>query len=292
MQNSAFANAMLPFSPGGQTDSAKTEARVAIRKSRRKSWTEVMPRTAWEGGFDEMDEIDEETEGPGMAPVKFDDGYSIGVAAAAEAATALGVNPNAQVHFFADDPRNARAPARSGSASPDSAKSSISIDISTPSTPSCYSDDGLSEPSPSPRPLHKPTVPASILLKKSDFAPKNGRTKAGGAGRRASFQAVAAGLKKAEPLGAGGLRFKTTGGREIVLQSSYEPDEVPFDYAIDLEKGVLQVDASNDGATDGHALSIEGSGGSEALPFHAKAKSIDLNIHRLLFSYREALELV
>jgi len=202
-----------------------------------------------------MDEIDEETEGAGMAPIKFDDGYSVGVAAAA-AAAALGVNPNAQVHFFADGARNARAAARPGSASPDSAKSSISIDISTPSTPSCYSDDGLSEPSPSPRPLHKPTVPASILLKKSDFAPKNGRTKAGGAGRRASFQAasVAASLKKAEPLGAGGLRFKTTGGREIVLQSSYEPDEVPFDYAIDLEKGVLEIDAGNNGATDGHAL--------------------------------------
>ncbi|KLO09457.1 hypothetical protein SCHPADRAFT_943633 [Schizopora paradoxa] len=247
MQTSAFANAMLPFAPGSASDVAKPKAQEPVRKSRRKSWTEVMPRTAWEGGFEEMDEIDEEeTEVAAMEPVKFDEGYSFGATAAT---ITKGLDPSARVHFFeADAPGGTRASPRPKS---DSA-TSFNIDVSTPSTPSSYSDDGLSEPSPTPSPRFQPTVPASILLKKSDFTSKSDRAKAGGSGRRASFQINLGNGKKVEvEVPEGGLRFKTTGGREIVLQSSYEPDEVPFDYAIDLENGFANVDDGQEVLTDG-----------------------------------------
>jgi len=240
---------MLPFVPDDKAESAKTKAREAIRKSRRKSWTEVVLKTAWEGGFDEMDEIDEEVEETPMEPVKFDEGYSIGGTATT---AAKGGDLNARVHFFADASRKARVANRSGSVASDSG-SSMSIEISTPSTPSCYSDDGLAEPAPSPGPRYKPTVPASILLKNSDFVSKGTNVKAGGFRRRASFQPIAktVTLKKEEPF-ATGLRLQTTGGREIVLLSSYEVEEAPFDYAIDLENGLTEIrDAGNEGIADG-----------------------------------------
>jgi len=216
------AGVPYPLLPDREAESKKTKAREALRKNRRKSWTEVVPKTVWEGGFEEMDEIDEEAEEPGMEPIKFDKAYSVG----ATTASAPSSKGNAGIHSFDNVPRKVPAKSRSGSASSESSSASVSLTLSTPSTPSCYSDDGSSESPPPPRPRFQPTVPTSILLKDSDFAAKTNTV--GTVRRRPSSQPTS---KKVQPVGKI-LRVQTIGGREIVVQSSYDGDEAPFDYAI------------------------------------------------------------
>ncbi|KLO07769.1 hypothetical protein SCHPADRAFT_894380 [Schizopora paradoxa] len=215
-----------PLLPNRDEEVKKKKAREAITKSRRKSWTEVVPKTIWEGGVDEMDEIDEEVEETEMEPIKFDEKFSFGAAAAP---ALKGLDPNARVHFFENVPRNAQANARSGSASSESSLG--------PSTPPSYSDDGSLASKPTP-----------ILLKESDFRAKHGKAIKVGTPRRSS--SYRRGSKKVQT-GGNILRVQTIGGREIVVESSYGGDEVPFDYAIDLEKGVADIDISQHGAVDG-----------------------------------------
>lgn len=223
-----------PLLPNRDAEVNKKKARDALMKNRRKSWTEVVPKSIWEGGLDEMDEIDEEAEENEMEPIKFDGKFSFGAAAAPKSkALDLTLDPSARVHFFENVPRKVQANPRSGSASSDSS--------STISTPSCYSDDGVLESPPSPSRQFKPTAPASILLKESDFVAKNGKGNKAGVVRHGPSSRPSS--KKVQ-LGGKVLRVKTIGGREIVVESAYAGDDAPFDYAMDLEKGVTDIDIS------------------------------------------------
>ncbi len=71
----------FPLVPNEEVECNKRKAREVLRANRRKSWTEVVPKTTWEGGFDEMDEIIEEAKGVGMECIVFDEGYTVGAMA-------------------------------------------------------------------------------------------------------------------------------------------------------------------------------------------------------------------
>lgn len=237
-QSPAFVSSTgIPFRfmPDEEAARRKRKACQALRANRRKSWIEVVPKTFWEGGLDLADEIREEAEeGNSMEPVKFEDGYDIGASATNNY---KGIDPSTRVHFFDVAPRKVLN-SRSGSASSETSSTSLSLELSTPSTPSCYSDDGSP---PSPRRGFQPTIPASILLKETDFAVKTKKPEPASTYRRRS--SVQHGAKI--------LRVQTIGGRDIVVKSSFDGGKAPIDYALDLEKGVADIDIANDGAVDG-----------------------------------------
>lgn len=229
------------FMPDEEAARRKRKACQALRANRRKSWIEVVPKTFWEGGLDLVDEIREEAEmeeGNGMEPVKFEDGYDMSASATNNY---KGIDPSSRVHFFNVAPRKVPVNSRSGSASSETSSNSLSLELSTPSTPSSYSDDGSSVSPPSPRRGFQPTAPASILLKETDFAAKTKKLSSASTYRRRS---------SLQP-GAKVLRVQTIGGRDIVVRSSFDGGKAPIDYAMDLEKGVADIDMAKDGAVDG-----------------------------------------
>lgn len=72
-----------PLMPNKAAERAKTKAREAMRRSRRTSWTEVLPKSAWEGGLDDEDdgeddgEVDADEAALGVRFVSFGPGYGI-----------------------------------------------------------------------------------------------------------------------------------------------------------------------------------------------------------------------
>lgn len=209
------------------------KARETLAKGRRKSWTEVVPKTIWEGGFegDNLDEIDEEVERVAMEPVSFDEGYNVSrPAVTTRSVTTKRGGLGVGVHFFDDVPRapvNPRLEKLSSELPP------VSIDAPTPQ--SSFSDDD------SPGPGTPELCPSSILLKSSNCAVRSRKLgDASAFGRRPSFQVVSTNERAADPL-AKLLRVQTIGGREIVVQSAYDGDEAPFDFEIDLERGHVDI---------------------------------------------------
>lgn len=207
-------------------------AKPVVRKNRRQSWTEVVPKTAWEGGVDPeelaknllgIDEGNEEfgdEEEPDMAPVQFDLLWNVNVAQKAAQARKLAsaTEQGGKVHFFdeAPDPRTTTTKLRTRKLSGvDKPPVTITIvESSESTTPS-------SSPS-SPTSPQSPYDPSARLNKRFFGSTVERRLRA----------CKNAGLPRRLSQDPHYMLVRTTGGREILVHRE-ELEEPVIDYGLE-----------------------------------------------------------
>lgn len=222
------------FVSAGEADGWVPGAEPVIRKTRRQSWIEVVPKTVWEGGVDPaelaknllgIDEGDEEEQGEQgddedeseMAPIQFDPSWTVNAPhRSAKAAHVNRANARDKVHFFEEAPDPRTMTKDNGELSGTGVDKSPSVKITIVASSESTTPSSASEPT-------SPQFDPSSRLNKRFF---------GSSVERRLRACKNAGLPRRLSQDPHYILVRTLGGREILVHRE-ELEEPAIDYGLE-----------------------------------------------------------